>query len=203
MAARAARERAIVYGHKSVQPLPEHAAREARGREIGLKADHGMCDLVARVAARGKLASKAQVARRPEKERNEITPGRSAVQLGKNVMMGHRPRHLWLPHVSLSAKSRRSDTRLVQRRDVWQVWDCSVAFHRAPLDEDIVVIPPKGLCPAGFVWQLRRAMNGTRKASLAFGSVVTKELVAMPAAPFAAVVVAPMCFFIAEGSMWP
>ena len=31
----------IVYGHKSVQPLPEHAVREARGREIGLMADHG------------------------------------------------------------------------------------------------------------------------------------------------------------------
>ena len=39
-------------------------------------------------------------------------------------------------------------------------------------------------------------MNGTRKASLAFGSVVTKELVSMPAAPFAEVVVAPMCFYI-------
>ena len=64
---------------------------------------------------------KAQVARRPEKELNESTPGRSADQLGKKVMMGHRTRHLWLPHVSLSAESRRSDTRLVQRRDVWQV----------------------------------------------------------------------------------
>ena len=38
-------------------------------------------------------------------------------------------------------------------------------------------------------------MNGTRKASLAFGSVLTEELVAMPAAPFAEVVVAPMCFY--------
>ena len=49
-------------------------------------------------------------------------------------------------------------------------WKCSVAFYHAPLDEDIVVIPPKGLCP------------------------VTEELVAMPAAPFAEVVVAPRCF---------
>ena len=63
-----------------------------------------------------------------------------------------------------------------------------------PLDEDIVVIPPKGLYPAGFVWQLRRAMNGTRKTDLAFGSVVTEELVAMLAVPFAEVVLAPMCF---------
>ena len=32
----------IVCGHKSGQPLPEDAVREARGREIGLMADHGM-----------------------------------------------------------------------------------------------------------------------------------------------------------------
>ena len=38
-------------------------------------------------------------------------------------------------------------------------------------------------------------MNGTRKASLAFNNVLTEELVAMPAAPFAEVVVAPMCFY--------
>ena len=36
--------------------------------------------------------------------------------------------------------------------------------------------------------------NGARKASFAFGSVVTEEVVAMPAAPCAEVVVAPMCF---------
>ena len=44
-----------MYGHKSGQPLPEDAVREARGREIGLMADHGMYDIVARGAARGKL----------------------------------------------------------------------------------------------------------------------------------------------------
>ena len=74
------------------------------------------------------------------------------------------------------------------------VWDCSVAFYQSPLDEDIVVVP-KGLCPEGFAWQLRRAINGTRKASLTLGSVVAEELVAMSVAPFAEEVVAPMCFF--------
>ena len=70
-------------------------------------------------------------------------------------------------------------------------WDCSVAFHHAPLDEEIGVIPPKGLC-RGFVWQLRRTMNGTRKASLAFGNILTKELVATLTAD---VVFAPVCFY--------
>ena len=67
-------------------------------------------------------------------------------------------------------------------------WDCSVAFYHAPVGEDIVVIPPKELCPGGFEWQ----------ASLAFGSVVTEELVALLAAPFAEVVVAPLCFYSKE-----
>ena len=83
----------------------------------------------------------------------------------------------------------------LQRHDVWLVGIAVLAFYHTPLDEDIVVIPPKELCLAGFVWQLRRAMNGTRKASLAFGSVVTEELVAMLAALFAEVVVALMCFY--------
>ena len=30
-------------------------------------------------------------------------------------------------------------------------WDCSVAFYHAPLDEDIVVVLPKGSCSEGFV----------------------------------------------------
>ena len=45
----------VVYGHKSGQRLPEDTVREARGREVGLMADHGMYDIVVRDAARGKL----------------------------------------------------------------------------------------------------------------------------------------------------
>ena len=51
----------IVYGHKSGQPLPEDAVREARGREIGLMADHGIYDIVAR-GARTRQAGEGQVA---------------------------------------------------------------------------------------------------------------------------------------------
>ena len=48
----------IVYGHKSRQLLPEDTVREARGREIGLMADHRVYDIV----ARGK-AGESQVVR--------------------------------------------------------------------------------------------------------------------------------------------
>ena len=46
-------------GDKSGQPLSADAVREARGREIGLMADHGMYDIVARV----RQACEGQVAR--------------------------------------------------------------------------------------------------------------------------------------------
>ena len=184
---------AIAFGHKSGQPLPEHAVREARGHEIGLMAYHGMYNVVARGAARGKLvranwlddwgrngmrsrlvAHQFNWAQRDDETQN--TPPLVAARLlvSKASSFGHK----------VGAEAR-----------CLAGWDCSVAFHHAPLDEDIVVVPPKGLCPAGFVWQLRRTMNGTRKASLAFGGVVTEELVAVFAAPFAEVVVAPMCVY--------
>ena len=75
------------------------------------------------------------------------------------------------------------------------VWNCSVAFYHAPLDEDIVALPPAGLCPSGFAWQLKRAMNGTRKASRAFGNVVKGEMLGMPGADFVLVAVSPMTFY--------
>ena len=141
------------------------------------------------------------MARRLGKEWNEITLWSLSSSIGQHVMTSRRTRHLWSPHVFLSAKRHRLDKVGAEARCL-AGWDCSVAFYHAPFDEDSVVNPPKGLCPAGFVWQLRRAMNGTRKASLAFGSVVTEELVAMLAALFAEVL-SRQCVFTAKRSMWP
>ena len=182
----------IVYGHKSVQPLPEHAAREPRGHKIRLMADHGMCDLVARVAARGKLVMAKWL---DDRRKNGMSSRLVAQQFNwaKRDDGTQTTPPLVAARLLVSRESSFGHKIGAEARCLTG-WDCSVSFHHASLDEDIVVIPPKGLCPAGFVWQLRRAMNGTRKGSLAFGSVVTKELVAMPAAPFAVVVVAPMCF---------
>ena len=64
------------------QLLSEGAVRETRGREIGLMADHRMYDIVARGAARGMFV-RAKWARRLGKERDEITSGCSAAQVGK------------------------------------------------------------------------------------------------------------------------
>ena len=130
------------------------------------------------------------MARRLGKERNEITLGPT----GQSVTTQHRTRHLWSLHVFFSAKRHRLDTRSVPRRDVLQVGIAVSLPVTRRLMRTLLSFHPKGMCPAGFVWQLRRPINGTRKASLAFRSAVTEELVAMPAAPLADVVVASMCF---------
>ena len=58
------------------------------------------------------------------------------------------------------------------------IWDISVAFMHATIDELIFVHPPKDLVKPGFCWKLKRAMNGTRRASRQWADKVTEVLVA-------------------------
>ncbi len=57
------------------------------------------------------------------------------------------------------------------------IWDISVAFMHATIDELIFVHPPKDLVPPGFCWRLKRAMNRTRRASRQWADTVTEVLV--------------------------
>ena len=59
--------RGAARGKAGEGQVARRLGKERNGREIGLMADHGMYDIVAR----------------GEKDRNEITPGRSANKLGK------------------------------------------------------------------------------------------------------------------------
>lgn len=56
------------------------------------------------------------------------------------------------------------------------VWDVSVAFFHAQMDERIVVIPPVGEEESGYCWELLRAMCGTRRASSLFENKVMEVL---------------------------
>ena len=145
----------IVYGHKSGQPFPEDAVREARGREIGLMTDHGRYDIVARGAARGKLVRAKWL---DEWGKNGMISRLVAQQFNRAKRDDVTP----LVAVRLLVSTASSSGHKVgAEAQCLASWDCSVAFCHAPLDEDTVVLPPKGLCSVGFVWQLRRAMNGT------------------------------------------
>ena len=48
---------------------------------------------------------------------------------------------------------------------VLSVWDISVAFFHAVMDELVYVHPPRDMVPPGWCWKLRKSMYGTRRAS--------------------------------------
>ncbi|CAK0862147.1 unnamed protein product, partial [Prorocentrum cordatum] len=52
------------------------------------------------------------------------------------------------------------------------LYDVSVAFVHAYIDEGIYVVPPKGEEPEGIVYQLKRALYGTRRASFLFLNLI-------------------------------
>ena len=58
------------------------------------------------------------------------------------------------------------------------IWDISVAFMHATIDELSVEHPPKELVQPCFCWKLKSAMNGTRRASRQWADKVTEVLVA-------------------------
>eukprot|EP00959_Pyramimonas_sp_CCMP1952_P321942 6736458-Pyramimonas_sp.AAC.1 len=56
------------------------------------------------------------------------------------------------------------------------LYDVPVAFFHAHIDEDIYVAPPKGEEPEGIVYQLKRALYGTRRASLLFQNLIVEVM---------------------------
>ena len=134
----------IVYGHKSGQPLPEDAVREARGREIGLMADHGMYDIVARGAARGKLVRTKWL---DDWGKNGMRSRLAAQQFNwakrDDVAQNTPPRV-----VSLSAKRRRLDTRSVLGHDVWLVGNAVSLSTTHRLMRTLLSFRRKGCAPS-------------------------------------------------------
>ena len=79
--------------------------------------------------------------------------------------------HLLALHLSNASRSAASikNTRGGHSRAL-ALNDISVAFWRAllPEDEPIAMYPPRGEEEAGYMWQMKRAMFGTRRASRLF-----------------------------------
>ena len=104
----------VVYGRKSLC--------EARGREIGLTADHGMYDIVPRSAARGKLVRAKWL---DDRRKNGMRSRLVAQQFN------------WAKRDDAAQNT----PPLVAARLL-----VSVAFYHALRDEGTVVVLPKGLC---------------------------------------------------------
>ena len=116
-------------GHKQGQPLLEDAVREARGRENGLMADHGTYDLVARVAARGKLVmAKWLDDRRKNGMRSRLVAQQFNWAKRDDVTQNTPPlvaAHLLVSKASLSGHKVGAGARCLAG------WECSVAVDRA------------------------------------------------------------------------
>ena len=59
---------------------------------------------------------------------------------------------------------------------VLSVWDISVVFFHAVMDELVYVHPPRDLVPPGWCWKLRKSMYGTRRASRLWADYVRRAL---------------------------
>ena len=121
---------------------------------------------------RMRQASEGQVAQWLENERNEISLGRSAVQLGKKWWCDTGPHRLQVSKASSFARCLAG-------------WECSVAFYHSPLDEEIVVMDSCGKIDR--TWTAREKQAWHWKCC--------HRGACCDAAPFAEVVVAPMSFY--------
>ena len=59
---------------------------------------------------------------------------------------------------------------------VLSIWDISVAFFHAVMDELVYVHPPRDLVPSGWCWKLRKSMFWTRRASRLWANYVRHVL---------------------------
>ena len=59
---------------------------------------------------------------------------------------------------------------------VLSVWDSSVAFFHAVMDELVYVRPPRDMVPPGWCWKLRKSTYGTRRASRLWAEYVRRVM---------------------------
>ena len=74
----------------------------------------------------------------------------------------------------MAASVTADDGRFLQLLGIWEI---SHAFYNAEMDEWVYVVPPSGEGEPGIVWQLLKAMYGTRRASRLFQQKVIDVLV--------------------------
>eukprot|EP00971_Amphidinium_carterae_P352334 6492552-Amphidinium_carterae.2 len=193
-AIRAPRPSRVVCDEKTGQTLPSDQVQVARQKEMDNLRRHDVLDVLtvdeARLRERqGGVRAKRITARFVDtmKETADGAIVRSRLVAQEFNWMGNRE------DISQSTPGRKAfkfvvsfaatrflgvDSERGHRKHLF-VWDISVAFMHArrPADEIIFVQPPKGYAPKGSLWHLRGAMNGTRAASQAWGTHVTRVMV--------------------------
>ena len=159
----------VVYDSRSGLELDRDLVRRGRETELEEMRRHGVFEEVRPAVARGKIVKFKWVEDLRFKDGAPFVRSRGvAMEVNtyarEDCSAGTPPIAVVRAIVSLAATKR-------GRRQI-SLHDVHVAFFHADLDEWIVVIPPPGASRAGHVWQLRKAMYGTRKAAQAWQEYV-------------------------------
>ena len=164
--------------HKTVldsmtgEPLDAELVKQGRARERANAVRHGLYERVGRHEAKGSLVRSMWLdsARVDAHGQPFVRSRLVAMQFNSgerlDVFSGTPPLKFIKLIVSRAATARRT----------LGFFDVEVAFWHADLPEDeaIAVYPPRGEEPDDVVWQLKKAMYGTRVASKLFGNLMVE-----------------------------
>ena len=161
-----------VYDHKTRERLSPHLVKVGRQAEHEAMTRHQLFERVPIAMARGKKVRCQWLDEMKEGANGPFVRSRLvAMEVAHGVRFdtfaGTAP--LKCMKIIISRAASIKNTRGEPSR-VLALYDISVAFWHAllPEDEPIAMYPPRGEEEAGYMWQMKRAMYGTRRASRLF-----------------------------------
>ena len=161
-----------VYDTKTGERLSPHLVKVCRQTEHAAMTRHQLFDRVPISMARGKKVRCQWLGEMKEEANGSFVRSRLVAM---EVAMAYDLIRSLALHLSKCVKiiiSRATSIKNDRGRHtrVLALYDISVAFWHAQRlhDEPIAMYPPRGDEEAGYVWQMKRAMYGTRRASRLF-----------------------------------
>ena len=161
-----------VYDHKTGERLPPHLVKVGRQTKHDAMIRHQLFERVPITKARGKKVRCQWLDEMKEGVKGSFVRSRLvAMEVAHgarfDTFAGTAP--LKCIKIIISRAASIKNVR-GQHTRVLALFDISVAFWHAllPEDEPIAMYPPRGEEEAGYMWQMKRAMYGTRRASRLF-----------------------------------
>ena len=163
-----------VHDHKTGERLSPHMVKVGRQTEHDAMIRHEMFERVPIAMARGKKV-RCQWLDEMKEGVNVLDHSCAADSLRWKWPMVYDLIHSLALHPSNASRSSSRKAASIKNTrgghsSVLALYDISVAIWHAllPEDEPIAMYPPRGEEEAGYMWQVKRAMYGTRRASRLF-----------------------------------
>ena len=178
----------IAYDARTWEVLDPDKVRLGRAKELAMMKEFDVYEEVNMSEISGKVIKCKWVETNKGADvRSRLVATEVAYEGREDTFAGTPPLMIVKAVLSLAASKGRN--RLVGLHDV------SVAFFHAEADENLFVKPPADLATPGKVWRLKKAMYGTRRASLLWQQKV-KEV--MEKAGFVSIKVVPNLYYHKE-----